>query len=322
MTVTNEPDDGENKPELARPKKLELKKTIETGQIRQNFSHGRSKMVQVEVKKKRTFARGATGRMSEVKSGSIGEAVANLEAAELDDGSLSNLTASEREKRLHVLAEAKRAAEDRAIEDAAATAAAEIAKAETEAQAALDAAKTLEAAAAATVPDETEPEPEKESEPAEVTAEATPIPPSEKPNIKTAPEEDARAKKTVQKDATKKPTSRKENEPRRRAGKLTIAEALGDGEERVRSLASVRRARERQKAARQGPIESVKIVREVIVPETITVQELANRMAERAPAVIKTLMGMDVMATINQNIDADTAELVIAEFGHTVKTRL
>ncbi|MBT6825533.1 MAG: translation initiation factor IF-2, partial [Rhodospirillales bacterium] len=120
-------------------------------------------------------------------------------------------------------------------------------------------------------------------------------------------------------EAAKKPAARKDSEPRRRSGKLTIAEALGDGEERVRSLASVRRARERQKAARQGPIETTKIVREVVVPETITVQELANRMAERAPAVIKTLMGMDVMATINQNIDADTAELVIAEFGHTVK---
>ena len=78
MTETNETDDGENKLELARPKKLELKKTVETGQIRQNFSHGRSKMVQVEVKKKRTFARGATGSMSEIKAGSMGEAIANL----------------------------------------------------------------------------------------------------------------------------------------------------------------------------------------------------------------------------------------------------
>lgn len=317
MTETNETDDGENKLELARPKKLELKKTVETGQIRQNFSHGRSKMVQVEVRKKRTFARGATGSMSEVKSGSMGEAIANLEAAaEIDDDSLGNLTASEREKRLQVLEEAKRTAELRSIEEAEAAAAAAVVKAEAEAQAILDAEKVREEEAAAAKVAEPEPEPVPEPE---LPAEAMVIPPSEKPNTKTAPDEDARAKKVVREEPAKKPTSRKDNEPRRRSGKLTIAEALGDGEERIRSLASVRRARERQKAARQGPIESMKIVREVVVPETITVQELANRMAERAPAVIKTLMGMDVMATINQTIDADTAELIIAEFGHTVK---
>jgi translation initiation factor IF-2 len=320
MTETNETDDGENKLELARPKKLELKKTVETGQIRQNFSHGRSKMVQVEVKKKRTFARGATGSMSEIKAGSMGEAIANLEAADLDDASLSKLTPSEREKRLAVLEEAKRTAELRAIEDAEAAAAAEVAKAEAEAQAEIDAAKAAEEAAAEPEPveAEAEPEPEPEPTPEEIAAEAMPIPPSEKPNTKTAPEED-RAKKAAREEAAKKTTARKGTEKRRRSGKLTIAEALGDGEERVRSLASVRRARERQKAARQGPIEAMKIVREVVVPETITVQELANRMAERAPAVIKTLMGMDVMATINESLDADTAELVIAEFGHTVK---
>ncbi len=277
-------------------------------------------MVQVEVKKKRTFARGATGSMSEVKAGSMGEAIANLEAADLDDGSLSNLTASEREKRLQVLEEAKRNAEQRSIEEAAAEVAAETARVEAEAQAALDAEKAAaEEVAAEPEQAETAKEVEPEPEPQEIAADAIPIPPSEKPNIKTAPDDDARAKKVTREEPAKKPSNRKDSEPRRRSGKLTIAEALGDGEERVRSLASVRRARERQKAARQGPIETMKIVREVVVPETITVQELANRMAERAPAVIKTLMGMDVMATINQTIDADIAELVIAEFGHTVK---
>ena len=99
---------------------------------------------------------------------------------------------------------------------------------------------------------------------------------------------------------------------------MTVTQALsGDEHERARSLAAVRRAPRRSAAAwsRQGP--AAKIVRDVVVPEAITVQELANRMAERGADVIKSLMRMGVMATINQTIDADTAELVVAEFGHT-----
>ncbi|MCA1940568.1 MAG: translation initiation factor IF-2, partial [Caenispirillum bisanense] len=108
----------------------------------------------------------------------------------------------------------------------------------------------------------------------------------------------------------------------KRRGKLTIAAALDDDERgpRGRSVAAMRRAAQKERRKQQGFNQpSEKQVREVIVPETITVQELANRMAERAPNVIKTLMKMGVMATINQPIDADTAELVVAEFGHSAK---
>src|SRR6516225_6551374 len=110
-------------------------------------------------------------------------------------------------------------------------------------------------------------------------------------------------------------------EMRRRTGKLTVTRALADDEgERVRSLASVRRARERERQRlHQGELEQIKVVREVVVPETITVQEVANRMAERGADVIKALMRIGVMATINQTIDADTAELVITEFGHRLR---
>ena len=110
-------------------------------------------------------------------------------------------------------------------------------------------------------------------------------------------------------------------EPRRRAGKMTIVQALDDSdEERIRSLASVRRAREREKQRAQVlRTEGQKVIRDVVIPETITVQELANRMAERGGDVIKTLMKMGVMATINQPLDADTAELVATEFGHRVR---
>ena len=84
----------------------------------------------------------------------------------------------------------------------------------------------------------------------------------------------------------------------------------------MRSLASFRRAREKQKAREMALAEPQKFVRNIVIPETITVQELANRMAERAAAVIKSLMNMGVMATITESIDGDTAELVVAEFGH------
>ena len=106
------------------------------------------------------------------------------------------------------------------------------------------------------------------------------------------------------------------DEHRRRTGKLTVTRALDeDAGERMRSLASVRRARERERM-RMHQEEPLKIVRDVTIPETITIQELANRMAERSADVIKALMRMGVMATINQVIDADTAELVVSEFGH------
>ncbi|MDX1425187.1 MAG: translation initiation factor IF-2, partial [Kiloniellales bacterium] len=136
------------------------------------------------------------------------------------------------------------------------------------------------------------------------------------------PEEEAEAEaKARRKPGAPRPAARR-GEPRRRRGTLTIAQALeGDEQERVRSLASVRRQRERlralqEKQARQPP---QRVIREVVVPEAITVQELANRMAERGGEVIKALMKMGVMATINQTIDADTAELLVEEFGHRVK---
>ncbi len=103
----------------------------------------------------------------------------------------------------------------------------------------------------------------------------------------------------------------------RRGGKLNVS-ALLDGDERQRSLASLKRAREKAKKG-MGGASAEKIAREVVVPENITVQELANRMAERAVDVVKALMKMGTMATVNQSIDADTAELLVGEFGHTIK---
>src|SRR5262249_42226796 len=116
----------------------------------------------------------------------------------------------------------------------------------------------------------------------------------------------------------KAPVVRK-GEPRRRGGKLTVTQALRDEEDKPgRSLASMRRQREKRKMAGVEQPQQ-KVIREVIIPEVITVQELSNRLAERGADVIKALMGMGVMATITQSIDADTAELIATEFGHQVK---
>ncbi len=119
-----------------------------------------------------------------------------------------------------------------------------------------------------------------------------------------------------------KPTpSRSRDDGRRRSGKLTITQALSDSDGgRQRSLAAMRRRQEREKRKLAGGTqEREKVVRDVVIPEAITVQELANRMAERVADVIKSLMKMDVMATQNQSIDQDTAELIVEEFGHKVR---
>ncbi|MEX2518582.1 MAG: translation initiation factor IF-2 [Paracoccaceae bacterium] len=106
---------------------------------------------------------------------------------------------------------------------------------------------------------------------------------------------------------------------RRRSGKLTISQATGDNEQgRQRSMAAMRRRQERDKRKGGPAVPREKVVRDVVIPDMITVQELANRMAERVADVIKSLMSSGIMATQNQSIDADTAELIVEEFGHKV----
>ncbi|MBX7199471.1 MAG: translation initiation factor IF-2, partial [Rhodospirillaceae bacterium] len=136
-------------------------------------------------------------------------------------------------------------------------------------------------------------------------------------------EDEDEGKPRKPKTGHKPPAVNKRTEPRRREGKLSITAALeGDDKvERSRSIASMRRAveKERRKAQLKQPMNTDKVVREVVLPETITVQELASRMAERSVNVIKSLMKLGIMATVNEVIDADTAELVAQEYGHKVK---
>ncbi len=318
MSETTKDTDKKKKPlSLSRPGRLELKKTVEQGQIRQSFSHGRSKTVTVEVLKKRTYATSDTGDMTEVRMGEIS-------GAEAEEGG-ETLTSGEKAVRVRVLEDAAREDERRQIEDAERTAREEE---EAKKRAAEDAehaaketeeAKKLAEAAAATAA----PAPDPEAQVKQARGKGKPVPAAVEdideegdagkraPGRKGAKAEKGRPSLTLRKDGD------------RRRGKLTISRALDDeGGERVRSLASMRRARERERraqAALQGRGETTKVFRDVVVPESITVQELANRMTERAPDVIKALMNMGVSASINENIDADTAELLVTEFGHTIR---
>lgn len=118
-----------------------------------------------------------------------------------------------------------------------------------------------------------------------------------------------------------KAVSRQKGEPVRRRQKLTITAALeSEDGERQRSIAALKRARERerQRRAETGSTRE-KVQREVVIPEVITVQELANRMAERAADIVKYLMKQGQMVRAVDALDADTAELLVEEFGHTVK---
>ncbi len=150
-------------------------------------------------------------------------------------------------------------------------------------------------------------------------------PTTDSPKVKTEVEKPKTAKewakKKIQEELFLK--ANKKNAVKKRDYRLTVTKALSDEEEeeiRVRSEASIKRAREKQfkKQSSDSEEEAQKIVRQVKIPKVITIQELANRMAERASAVIKYLLSKNVKVTINHSIDQDTAEFIVNEFGHEV----
>ena len=128
----------------------------------------------------------------------------------------------------------------------------------------------------------------------------------------------SRRRREADEMSPRRPAPRREGAGRRQSGKMTITQALsGDDNRRQRSLASVKRQREKARMREEQP--QVKQVRDVVVPDNITVGELANRMAERTADVVKELMKLGIMATATQTIDGETAELVTGEFGHRVQ---
>jgi translation initiation factor IF-2 len=317
---------------------LQLRKTVETGQVRQNFSHGRSKSVLVEVKRKRSFLKpeeaGEAAALAEAQAAAVpsraAEAVAaprSPAAAEVHD----HLTEEERVARTKALKGAVKAAADdirQSQELGAQRQAAERARREIEEK---DAAE-----AAARKAEEDNRRSERKAAPsgvealpilsivdAEVEAERVARKTGEPKKGHAKPDIEAESEEEIRKGGKAAPAKApaRRIEERRRSGKLTVTAALSDEEGvRTRSLASLRRAREKEKRHQMMMMQQQqKQVREVVIPENITLQELANRMAERATEVIKTLMKMGVMATINETLDADTAELVVSEFGHKAK---
>ena len=353
MTDETEAGDQERRKPLSlkRPGRLELKKTVDAGQVRQSFSHGRSRAVAVEVRKKRTLKRGATtDGVAAPKAKAPApkqpprEHVAEQPTPPQDDVHqtstaprsrvvLRTLTTDEKAARARAVEDAIRAerqereraeeeARRRAAEEerlAAEHAEAERRKSEEDARrkAEEDARKRAEEDAARRLPQPEEPKPE-EAAASEAAPAARPARPGEAP----AEEERARPRRRGEQRRPASPSRR--DQPRRRGGKITLSEALDGsvGEQRGRSLASLRRQREREKRLAREAMradELKPVVREVVVPEAITVQELASRMAVRGAEVVKRLMEMGTVVTITQTIDADTAQLVVEEFGHKVR---
>jgi translation initiation factor IF-2 len=307
------------KPKLGARPPLGLKRTVETGKVKQSFSHGRSNTVVVEVKKRRILGRPgeaapeapktpvpaaeaskpaapAKPAPAAPKRSATDDITARKEMQErlLREAEEARMTALEearrRDDRVKVEQteeEKRRAEENRRSEEEA------VQRAEEEsADAARRAAEEAEQAVAQPtppVPDEEEQRPRHHAAPGHAPKRHEPARPG------------------------------RGREDRRHAGKLTVTRALsGEDDSRARSLAALRRAREKEKRHHQEAGPAQKQVRDVDVPEAITVQELAKRMGERGADLVKALFKMGTPVTITETIDQDTAELLIEEFGHRI----
>ncbi|ALE16972.1 Translation initiation factor 2 [Altererythrobacter epoxidivorans] len=317
--------DEENKP--AR-KPLGLKRSVDAGEVKQTFSHGRTNKVAVEVKRRRKLLKpGETAPAPEPTPtpAPAPEPVqeAPKKAAPPKKPAAPSETPQERVARLQREAEEERlrlAEEARKRDDQAAKKAAEDEKrrAEENRKAEEEAEKRAaeEAKAAAEAPAAEEPVESDESEADDGSGKAAPSPRKFTPVARPEPKRPDKKKKE------EKPARGAVANPKdkRRSGKLTVTKALNEDEgRRARSLAALKRAREKERRLHGGPAAPrEKQVRDVVVPEAITVQELANRMAEKGADLVKELFNLGMMVTVNQTIDQDTAELLVDQFGHNV----
>ncbi|MBR0958450.1 translation initiation factor IF-2 [Bradyrhizobium japonicum] len=350
-------------------KTLSLKPRVETGTVRQSFSHGRSKQVVVEKRGKRRIGDGPEPHAPEVTAKPAPAAPAApsrpVPPPPRNAGSgvvLRTLTEDERSARASALADAKlreveerRQAEEeaqrRAVREAAERAEREAAearrkaeeerhrhedeakrKAETEAKKRFGEGEQPAAARPATAaPTAPAPRPgtttarpgTTTARPATTTAQRPAGPAGRGPAVAAEPEDDEAPRQIrrgpggAARPAAAPKTTHKPG-PQKERGRLTVVTALNADEVRERSIASFRRRTQRLKGhASNEPKE--KLIREVVIPEAITIQELANRMAERAVDVIRMLMKQGAMHKITDVIDADTAQLIAEELGHTVK---
>lgn len=305
--------DQNNKKTLSLGKTLEVKKTIDSGQIRQSFSHGRSKSVTFEVKKKRSLD------VSTIESDRQTKVRAGIK-------SQTGLTEAEIESRMRILKQAqerdaesqgRRQEESSKLAEVEAKRSDELVRAEQERLAKEQELARQKAEAALAAEQQVE---------EKIDVNSIDLPPADedakpiaRPVVKTKQQDlDEEARKHEMRKTLSLET-KKEVKPKLQG--LSIEEALNDEaeKERRRSQASIKRMRDKRRGQNQSFQDLAPVVRDVILPEFITVQELASRMSVRAVDVVKKLMALGVMATVTQSIDADTAELIIAEYGHNVK---
>ena len=339
--------DSTDSKEKGARRPLTLRRT-EKGAVKQSFSHGRSKTVVVETKRRRVLTpKKAADEAASEKDPAATKVVRKTRKAappdtEADDKKkgavLRTLSDDEKQARASALAKARQEKQEREKREAAERAEREAREAEEKARLEEERARITEEEAKRAKEAESR---RKAEEEARVALEAEERE-REKRNAakaeartkgreaseeKSAPEDPdnplaqlgGRIKTRRKPGGDERRDAKAKEAPRRRSGKLTIANALDD-EERQRSLASVKRAREREKLARQqrGGGDA-RVVREVVIPETITVQELASRMSMRAVDLVKEMMKEGQMVMANDVLDADTAQLIAEDLGHSVK---
>ena len=332
-------DSKEDKPVLGR-KPLGIKRTVESGQVQQQFSHGRKNTVVVEVKRRRV-PMGKPGETTGAAPAAAPEANPKPAAPAPQRPAppppprpvAQNSMLSRKELQEKLLREAEEARmtalEDaRRREDAARQAASEEEKrrAEENRQAAEAEAEreAAEASAPAAQPAAEEPKAEAApaAEPAPEAAPAAPATPAAPASAMPPPRRFTPVTPAKRPEPAKPERAKRGDDNRRQSGKLTVTRALADDNSaRARSLAALKRAREKERRAHYsgGSQPREKQSRDVIVPESITVQELANRMAEKGADLVKALFKMGTAVTLNQPIDQDTAELLVEEFGHRIQ---
>jgi len=312
-----------DKPKLGARAPLGLKRTVETGKVKQSFSHGRSNTVVVEVKKRRILGP-AAAQEAKVEEAPKPATSAALQPAQpgakpaapqrpVNDAATrrelqDKLLREAEEARLNALEEARR----REDKQAAQATEEEKRRAEENRRAEEERAEAARLAAE----EEARRAVEEPAHPADAVAAAA-------ADLEDEDRRPGHARPKHHAPAAKRPEPARPvrgRDDRRHAGKLTVTRALSDEDDsRARSLAALRRAREKEKRAHMAAGPSAKQVRDVVVPDAITVQELANRMAERAADLVKALFKMGMVVTVNQTIDQDTAELLVTEFGHNIK---
>jgi translation initiation factor IF-2 len=334
MSETKSP--GEKRLSVSSTKTLTLKRGVEQGVVRQSFSHGRTKPVVVEKVKRRLVGdkpelapsaeRVASGLRPTAKANAAGSSPAASPAAapKASGVVLRTLTDDERNARAHALADARvREAEERKIaEEEARRRAERDARERTEREAAE--ARKRDEESRRKHDEETKKKAEQEAKKRfgeEESKARLGLAGGVRPKLEAEEDEAPRTARrgpggAARPAAAPKPVRSTGGEKRR--GRLTLVTALNADEVRERSVASFRRRVQRMSGHRDEENKE-KIVREVIVPETITIQELANRMAERSVDVVRILMKQGHLAKSTDLIDADTAQLLAEELGHTVR---